>query len=253
MLIRELILHHVGQGAVHQRGYTLPPTQTPGLRLHPAEEHSTPEAGDLVLVKAPGGGQLAGVIEDGLPEGTTVVLLVPTEPADLPTGRVVNALIGSGLKLLEAVVASGMREPTVAVVARRSDEVVLPLPYAARELEPAPAASSEPSTDTLTRILAESVLENLTQRARERVLLEELGGAQDRQRTAERQQQDLEGLKALPDEMSTLKSERDALKAERDAARKRLGQVESSTTYRLASTLARASGTVRRLPRRSGR
>jgi hypothetical protein len=206
-----------------------------------------------LLVRAPGDGQLAGVIDGDLPEGATVVLLVPTEPAELPTGRVVNALIGSGLKLIEAVVASGMREPTVAVVARRSDEVILPLPYAARELEPQPASSGEQSTEVLTRILAESVLENLTQRARERQLLAELGGAQDRQRTAEHRQQELEGLKALPDSLSTVESERDALKAERDAVKKRLGQVESSTTYRLASRLARVSGKARRLAGRAGK
>ena len=253
MLIRELILHHVGTGAVHQRGYTLPPTQTPGLRLHPAEETVAPEAGDLLLVKAPGDGQLSGVVEDDLPEGTTVVLLVATEPAELPVGRVVNALVGAGLQLVEAVVASGLREPTVAVVARRSAATVLPLPTAARELEPAPDGPAGAEQGVLARVLAESVLENLTARARERALLTELGGAEDRQRTAERQQQALEDLKALPDELSTVKAEQTALKVERDALKKRLGQVESSTTYRLASKLARVSGTVRRRPARRGK
>ncbi|NYG07651.1 hypothetical protein BJ986_002138 [Phycicoccus badiiscoriae] len=253
MLIRELILHHLGNGAVHQRGYTLPPSQTPGLRLHPAEEQVDPEPGDLLLLRAPGDGELSGLIDDDLPEGTTVVLLVPTDPAELPVGRVVNALIGAGLQLVEAVVASGQREPTVAVVARRSAATVLPLPTAARALEPAVVGPDGPEKDVLARLLAESVLENLTSRARERVLLAELGGAEDGRRNAEREQQALEQLRALPDELSTVKAEQAALKVERDALKKRLGQVESSTTYRLASKLAGVSGAVRRLPGRPRR
>ena len=253
MLIRELILHHVGEGAVHQRGYTLPPTQTPGLRLHPAEEQVDPAAGDLVLVKAPAEGQWAGVIPDDLPEDTTVLLLVPTQPAELPVGRVVNALLSAGLQLVEAVVASGLREPTVAVVARRSSATVIPLPAAARELDPVPDSAVSQGDGVLARLLAESVLENLTARARERTLLTQLGGAEDRQRAAERERQGLEGLRGLPDEVSALKAEQVALKKERDALKKRLGQVESSTTYRLASRMARVSGTVRRRRGRAGR
>lgn len=248
MLIRELILHHLGDGSVHQRGYALPATQTPGIRLHPVGAEVEPEAGDLLLLSAAADGRFADVLSGDLPEGTTVVLLVATEPARLPVGRLVNALLSSGLKIVEAVVASGMRRPTVAVVARRSDVLLLPRPYLARELEPAPDAGGEQPTEVLARILAESVLENLSQRARERELLAELGKAQDSQRVAERVRGD---AKDLLEELATVKAERNTLKTERNALRKRLRQVESSTTYRLASSLARGSGKIRRLvPRR---
>ncbi|BAK35582.1 hypothetical protein MLP_25680 [Microlunatus phosphovorus NM-1] len=248
MLIRELILHHVGDGTVHQRGYALPLTQTPGIRLHPAGAEVEPAAGDLLLLSASAGGRFADVVPADLPEGTTVVLLVPTEAARLPIGRVVHALLSSRLQIIEAVIASGMRQPTVAVVARRSDELLLPQPYLARELEPAPGPDGE-QRGVLARFLAESVLENLGQRARERELLAELGEAQDRQRAAERARGESE---QLLEEIATVKAERNALKTERNALRKRLGNVESSTTYRLASRLARGAGKVRRLvPRRS--
>lgn len=246
MLIRELILHHVGDGTVHQRGYALPLTQTTGIRLHPVGAEVEPAAGDLLLLSARVDRRF-DVVPADLPEGTTVVLLVPTEPARLPVGRVIHALLGAGLKIIEAVVASGTRQPTVAVVARRSDVLVLPEPYLARELEPPIHSSGDQSTDVLARVLAESVLENLGQRARERELLAELGDAEERQREAERVRAESE---PLLEELATVKAERNALKAERNALKKRLGQVESSTTYRLASTLARASGRVRRrIPR----
>jgi hypothetical protein len=249
MLIRELILHHVGDGAVHQRGYAVPKTQTTGIRLHPLGALIEPKSGDLLLVSVAADSRLAEAVDNDLPLGATVVLLIPTEPALLPVGRVVNTLVGSRLKLIEAVVASGMRQPTVAVVARRSDEVLLPPPYLARALEPASDAAAEQSADVLTRILAESVLENLTQRARERELLAELGAAQDGQRALERAH---EKLKELPEELAAVKAERNALKAERNALKKRLYQIESSTTYRLAQRLARGSGKIRRLVPRGG-
>lgn len=133
MLIRELILHHVGDGTVHQRGYALPPTQTSGIRLHPIGVEVEPAAGDLLLLSAQSDSRFGDVLSGDLPEGTTVVLLIATTPARLPIGRLVDALLNSGLKIIESVVASGMGQPTVAIVARRSDELLLPRPYLARE------------------------------------------------------------------------------------------------------------------------
>jgi FtsZ-binding cell division protein ZapB len=272
MLIRELILHHVGDGAVHQRGYALPETQTAGLQLHPLGAPIEPESGDLLLLGVAADGRLAEAVGDHLPLGTAVVLLIPTEPARLPVGRVVNELVGSGLKLVEAFVLSGMQQPTVAVVARRSDEVLLPPPSLARALEPVNDAATERSAGALTRILAESVLQNLAQRARERELLADLGAAEDRCRKLERAYESLEVLpaeltavkaerSALKTERKALKTERNALRAERNALRvernalrregnalkKRLTRVEASTSYRLARKIARGSERIRRL------
>lgn len=265
MLIRELILHHVGDGVVHQRGWALPENQATGIRLHPPGEPTGPAPADLVLLGVDADGEPVEAISDELPLGTTVVLLVPTEPARLPVGRLVNALVGSGLKFVEVFVVSGMQQPTVAVVARRSDEALLPPPSLASALEPVSDAATELPADALTRVLAELELEDLRQRARQRELLAELGASEHRRKTLERAHERLSGLpaeltavkaersalkterRALKAERNALRAERNALRRERNALQKRLSRVESSTSYRVARKIARGSGRIRRL------
>lgn len=273
MLIRELIVRHVGTGgALHERGILVDQTQLPpGLRVHhDGDEAVPPVAGDLLLVAAPVGTGLREHVDTDLPVGATVVLLLQVEVAELPVGRVLAALAVAGLQVVETAVVSGVRAATVAVVATRTDELVAPQPYLAHDLEP----GDHESPAVLRRVLGEHALEGLVQRARERALLAQVAeiGVRLGQVTTEREQlrayrQGLEAKvrdldvarqdadaerKAMMSLVEDLRKEADVARKEADAERKRMKSLRGSTSFKVASRLAGMSGTARRIIRRSG-
>lgn len=271
MLIRELIVRHVGtDGALHERGILVDQTQLPpGLRVHhDGDEPVAPVAGDLVLARTPAGTGLRDHVDPDLPVGATVVLLLGVEVAELPVGRVLAALAVAGLQVVEAAVVSGAPAAMVAVVATRTDELVAPQPYLAHHLEP----GNHESPAALRRVLGEHTLEGLVQRARERALLAQVAEIRPRlaEVTAEREQfradrlvyeaaaRDLETARYEADAerkrmlllVQDLRKEAETAHQEADAERKRMRALRGSTSFKVASRLARVSGAARRIIRR---
>jgi len=277
MLVRELIATHVGaQGAVHERGIRLDEEQTPpGLVVHhDGHDAVPPVAGDLLVVAAPVGTGLRARVPMDLPLGATVMLLFEVEVAELPVGRVLAALAVADLQVVEAVVVSGTSAPTVAVVATRTDDLVVPAPYLAHDLEP----GEHEGPAALRRILGEYALEGLVQRARERALMEQVGQIEVRlgQVTAERDQlqrdradhetmvKDLEFARteaetehkrmlSLALDLDTARDNADKARKEIEAVLKRMRELRASRSFKVASRLARASGVGRKIIRRTGR
>jgi len=273
MLIRELIIRHVGtDGALHERGIRLDQVQVPpGLRVHhDGDEAVPPVAGDLLLVAAPVGTGLREHVDTDLPVGTAVVLLFEVEVAELPVGRVLAALAVAKLQVVEAAVVSGTSAATVAVVATRTDELVAPAAYLAHDLEP----GDHESPAVLRRVLGEHTLEGLVQRTRERALLAQVAeiGVRLAEVTAQREQLRLDrrGLeakvrdhdvarrdadaerKAMMSLVEDLRKEADGARKEADAERKRMKSLRGSTSFKVASRLAGMPGTARRIIRRAG-
>lgn len=251
MLISELIVRHLGtQGALHEQGSAVAPV-----------------AGDLLLVSAPVGPGLREHVESDLPVGVTVLLLFEVEVADLPVGRVLAALAASKQQVLEAVVVSGVQTPTIAVVATRTDDLVAPQSYLAHDLEP----GDHQGPAALRRVLGEHVLEGLVQRARERALIAQIAQTQAQ---LSLQAKEIKQLRAdlvvheatVADlakvrkeavagrkELAAMRRELDSARKEKDLERKRMQALRSSNTFKLASRFAAASGTARRILRRSGK
>ena len=248
MLISELIVRHVGpHGALHARGIHLNPTQVPpGIITHlDADDAVAPVAGDLLLVRVPVGPGLREHVDADLPVGATMVLLLEAKVAELPVGRVLAALTAAKLQVVEAAVVSGTSSATVAVVATRTDEFVTPQPYLAQNLEP----GDHPSPAHLQRVLGEFALEGLVQRARERTLEARFGEAAI----------ELEELRAYRQQHEAIVLEYEAMVEELETARKDLATerrrsktILSSTSFKVASRLARWSSVLRRVIRRPG-
>ena len=255
MLIRELIVRHVGpQGAVHARGVQVDWSQVPaGLQAHQDDNSDGgPVAGDLLVVSAPTGLGLREHLGIDLPVGATVMLLLEVELAELPVGRVLAALAMAKLQVVEACILSDTPAPTVAVVATRSDDVVVPAPYLAHDLEP--GSSQGPAV--IRRLLGEHALEGLAQRARERALLAQAGDVEARFEAVSAELKQHRDVRAeydiLVEEHKVMTSDLALARAERDAERKRMGVIRSSRTFRVASRLARVSGLARGIVGRSG-
>ena len=296
MLFKELIVRHLGpQGALHERGIRLDETQLPpgvtvqhhghdgddahdghdahgpvagddahdahdGDDAHDRDYPHRPIAGDLLLVSVPPGPGLPDHIDTDLPVGATVVLLFEVEVTELPVGRLLAALTVAKLQVVEATVVSGTPTATVAVVATRTDELVVPAPSLAHDLEP----GDHTGPLVLQRLLGEHALEGLVQPARDRALLVQVGELQARvaEVTTELEQTRLDRRK----HEATLVRDRDAARKEADVARKeaqaarkeaqaernRMQSLRSSTSFKVASRLARASGVARRIIPRSG-
>jgi hypothetical protein len=257
MLIKELIARHLSQqGALHERGIRLNDTQTPaGVHvLHDGDGSVAPAAGDLVLVSAPVGLGLREHIDPDLPVGVTVALLFDVEVTDLPVGRVLAALAVAKLQALEATVLSDTPTATVAVVATRTDELVAPSPHLAHILEP----GDHEGPAVLQRLLGEHALEGLVQPARERALRVQVGALESRlvevtteldKIRVDRQVREA----ALVRDLGKARSEAVAERKEADAERKRMQSLRSSTSFKVASRLARVSGVARRIIPRPGR
>jgi hypothetical protein len=263
MLIRELIVRHAGvTGAIHERDIELSPTQVPpGLRVHRSTEDAVaPVAGDLVIASAPVGSGLREHLDSDLPVGTNVVLLLEVEPSELPVGRVLAALAVAKLQVVEAVVVSGTAAAMVAVVATRTDELVSPQPYLAHELEP----GDHRGPAVLRRILGEHALEGLVQRARERAIwaqvdataarlgevTTELEKLQADQLEREATVRDLDKARRDADtECRTLARALETARKQTETERKRMQQLRSSNSFKVASRLARISGFARRIAR----
>ena len=248
MLISELIVRHVGpHGALHARGIRLNQTQVPpGIITHlDGNDAVAPVAGDLLLISAPVGPGLREHVDTDLPVGATMVLLLEAEVTELPVGRVLAALTAAKLQVLEAAAVSGTSTATVAVVATRTDELIAPQPYLALNLEP----GDHGSPAHLRRVLGEHTLEGLVQRARERALEARLGEVAV----------ELEELRAYRQHHEAIVLEYEAMVDELELARKELATerkrsmtILSSTSFKLASRLARGSSVVRRVIRRPG-
>jgi hypothetical protein len=256
MLIRELIVRHVRpEGAVHVRGIQLNWAQVPaGVRTHDeGADDVAPVQGDLVVVRAPVGPGLREHLAGELPVGVAVALLLEVEVTELPVGRVLAALTYAQLQVLEAVVVTGTPGAMVAVVAVRTDELITPAPYLAHELEPEGAAGGQA---VLRRLLGEHTLEGLVHRARERALLAQLGAAETKlkegtaeleQRLAEQKQREA----VMVRDLKGVRGDLDAARREVDKARQQTAALRSSTSFKMASSLARAWRTPRRVLRRS--
>jgi hypothetical protein len=252
MLIRELIVRHVRpEGAVHVRGIQLNWAQVPaGVRaFDEGADDVAPVQGDLMVVRAPVGPGLREHLAGDLPLGTAVALLLDVEVTELPLA----ALTSAKLQVLEAVVVTGTPGAMVAVVAVRTDELITPAPYLAHELEPEGAAGGQA---VLRRLLGEHTLEGLVHRARERALLAQLGAAETKlkegtaeleQRLAERKQQEA----VMVRDLKSMRGDLDAARREVDKARQQTVALRSSTSFKVASSLARAWRTPRRVLRRS--
>ena len=244
MLIRELIVRHVGpQGVLHERGVRLKKAQLPPAILvhHDGDDALAPVAGDLVLVSAPGGAGLPERVDTELPLGATLALLFEVELTELPVDRVLAALAVANLQVVEAAVLSGTSTTTVAVVATRTKELIVPAPSLAHDLEP----GDHSSPAVLRRLLGEHALEGLVQRARERVLEAQAVALDVRltEVTAElkKLQADSKAREA------TLTRDLATARKEADAERKHMASLRSSTSFKVASRLARASGLARRI------
>ncbi len=249
MLIKELIARHVGpKGVLHERGIRLNKAQVPpGVLVHHDEDVAlAPVAGDLVLATAPVGPGLPERVDTDLPLGATLALLFEVELTELPVDRVLAALAVANLQVVEAAALSGTSTTTVAVVATRTDELIVPAPTLAHDLEP----GDHTSPAVLRRLLGEHAMEGLVQRARERALEAQMIALDARlsEVTAE--------LKKLQADSKTREAAlaRDLATARKqaDTARKQLVALRSSTSFKLASRLARASGVARRIIPRSG-
>lgn len=263
MLIRELIVRHVGpQGAVHMRGIQLNWAQVPtGVRAYDdGASDVAPVEGDLVVVRAPVGPGLREHLEVDLPVGVALALLLDVEVTELPVGRVLAALTIAKLQVVEAAVMTGTPGPMVAVVGMRTDELITPAPYLASELEP---GGSAPGQAVLVRLLGEHMLEGLVHRARERALLAQLGEASLKlregtaeldQRLAERGEHEAVLVRDLKGARGDLEAARKDLKAARsevDASRQQSQAIRSSTSFKMASRLARTWRLPRQVLRRS--
>jgi hypothetical protein len=256
MLIRELIVRHLhSDGAVHVRGTQLNWAQVPaGVRVYQeGADDGAPVQGDLVVVRAPVGPGLREHLSGDLPLGTALALLLDVEVTELPVGRVLAALTFSGLQVVEAVVVTGAPEAMVAVVAIRTDELIAPAPYLAHELEPDGTAGGQA---VLQRLLGEHTLEGLVHRARERALLAELGGAAAKLKEGtgelERRLSDItEQEAAQARDLKNVRGDLDAARREADSVRQKMLALRSSTSFKMASSLARAWRLPRRVLRRS--
>jgi hypothetical protein len=239
MLTRELIVRHIGpQGVLHVRGLHLNQTQVPpGIRVHlDTDDELAPLAGDLIVVRVPVGPEMRENIDPDLPLGATVALLLEVEVSELPVGRVLAALAVAKLQVVEAAVVSGTSVATVVVVATRNDELVVPQPYLAHQLEP----GNLDGQAVLRRVLGEHALEGLVQRARERA-----------HRVAEGEVEARIGMAAS--QLEQLQKANDSLAHDLDTAARKLQSVRSSTSYRAASRLARTARLPRRIVHRLGR
>lgn len=262
MLISELIVRHIRpEGALHELGMRLTPIQAPaGVRsFHHDEDHeddeddvdaAAPVAGDVLVVSAPLGLGLRERLDVDLPVGATVILLFEVEIPELPVGRVLAALDVAQLQVVEATAVSDTMTATVAVVAVRTDDLVIPQPYLAHDLEPV----SGQDQAVLRRLLGEHALEGLVQRGRERLLMAQVGQGEARLREATTELEERRAVEreALVDESKALIRDLASARAERDAERKRLQAVTTSTTYKLVSRVARIKGLGRRIVRRPG-
>ena len=265
MLIRELIARHIGpEGALHTIGIQIHEAEVPpGVTTHHDGGHSfEPAAGDLLLVSAPVCLGLEEHIDTDLPVGVKVVLLFEVEVADLPVERVLATLAVARLQVVEATVvsdpptaevASDPPTATVGVVAMRSDEPVVPQPSLAQRMEP----GDHTGPAVLQRLLGEITLKGLVQPARERALRVQVGELEARigevttkleQIRVDRRNKET----ALVLSRDTARKEANAARKEADAERKRMQSLRSSTSFKLASRLARASGAARRVIRRQG-
>jgi len=269
MLINELIARHIGpQGALHERDLRVDDTQLPpGTTVHHegdqrdgGAEAVAPVAGDLVLVNAPVGLGLPELVDTDLPVGASLMLLFEVELTELPVDRVLAALAVAKLQVVEAVVVSGVPAATVAVVATRTDELVVPQPSLAQNLEPGDLTGPA----LLRRLLGEHVLEGLVQRARENALELQVEAVEARvvEVTAELEKSRADRAvheAALVRDVDIARKATDtarkaAVKAgkEADAERKRMQSLRSSTSFKVASRLARVSGVARRIISRPG-
>lgn len=262
MLVKELIVRHIGpHGALHLRGIRLSQTQVPpGVRVHEhgddaddGDDAAGPVAGDLLLVRAPAGAGLREHVDTDLPVGASLALLLEVEVAELPVGRVLAALAFAKLQVLEAAVLSGTASAMVAVVATRSDELVAPAPYLAHDLEP----GNLEGPAVLRRVLGEHALEGLVQRARERSLLAQVGDVEARLKEVA---SELELLHAdrreheatLVRDLATVGKELATARRDLDTERAKSRSLRSSTSFKVASRLARVARFPRRIVRRLG-
>jgi len=262
MLINELIARHIGpQGALYERDLRVDYTQLPpGTTVHHEEAQGdgatdavAPVASDLVLVNAPVGLGLPEHVDTDLPVGASLMLLFEVELTELPVDRVLAALDVAKLQVVEAVVVSGVPAATVAVVATRTDELVVPQPSLAQTLEP----GDHTGPALLRRLLGEHVLEGLVQRARENALELKVEAVEARvvEVTAElekfRADRVVREAALVRDVDNARKQTATALK-EAEAERKLMESLRSSTSFRVASRMARMSGVARRLIPRFG-
>ncbi len=285
MLIKELIVRHVGpQGALHERGLRLDDAQVPlGLTVqHEADDGAdrdsavdgadrdsavdgpegdvedarnlegvetvtfAPVSGDLVVVRVPMGPGLADHVDANLPLGATMLLLLEVELTELPVSRVLAALDAARLQVVEAVVVSGVQVATVAVVATRTDELVVPEPSLAHSLEP--GDHTRPAV--LRRLLGEHALDGLVHLNREHALHAQV---------AELVAQLASGTTELEKSRAAWQTREAALirdlattRKELETEREQLQSLRSSTTYQVAARLASASGVARRIIPRPG-
>jgi hypothetical protein len=149
---------------------------------------------------------------------------------------VLAALAVAKLQVVEAAVVSGTSVATVAVVAKRNDELVVPQPYLAHQLEP----GDHDGPAVLRRVLGEHALEGLVQRARERGHRVALGEAEAR-------------TGAVTAVLEQLQRDNEALVLDLDTARKKMQSVRASTSFRVASRAARVARLPQRVMRRLGR
>ena len=257
MLIKELIVRHLGQqGALHERGIRLTDSQVPpGVRaVLDGDDPVAPVAGDLLIVSAPVGPGLPERIDPDLPVGVTVALLFEVEVPDLPVDRVLAALAVAKLQVVEAAVVSGTATATVAVVAQRTDELVTPAPDLAHDLEP----GDHKGPAVLRRMLGEHALEGLVQPARERELRVKVGALESRlvevsaeleKFRADRQAREA----ALVGDRDNARRDANSARKEAESERMRMQALRSSTSFKVASRLARVLGVARRIIPRSGR
>jgi len=249
MLIKELIARHVGPGgALHERGIRLDRTQMPSKILvhHDGEGAVATVSGDLHLVMAQVGTGLGQYVDPDLPLGATLLLLFEVEVTELPVDRILVALTEAKLQVVEATVVSGLPTATVAVVATRTDEMIVPDPSLAQSLEP----GDHEGLAVLRRLLGERVLVGLVQPARERELVVRVGELEARLAKVTAEHKKLQTDSAARE--GVLVRERDTARKEADAERKHLAKLRSSRSFKVASQLNQVSGVARRIIRRPG-
>lgn len=264
MLIKELIARHVGpEGSLHVRDVRVDDTQLPpGTTVHHEGDQRdggadtvAPVAGDLVLANAPVGLGLPEHVDNDLPVGVSLMLLFEAELTELPVDRVLAALAVAKLQVVEAVVVSGVPAATVAVVATRTDELVVPEPSLAQNLE----RGDHTGPALLRRLLGEHVLEGLVHQARENALELQVEAVEARvvEATAELERNKVQqrareaafekDLDIAHKATDAARKEAVTARKEAEAERKRMQSLRSSTSFKLASRLARMSGVARRL------
>lgn len=203
-------------------------------------------SGDLVIVRAPVGPGLKERVDTDLSLGVHVVLLFEVEATELPVDRILAALAAAKLQVVAASVVSGTPTPTVAVVATRTDELVVPEPPLAQNLEPGDHVGSA----VLQRLVGEHVLQGLVRPARDRALQAQVAELEARvaKDTAEL---DKLGVDARAREAALVR-ERDTARKDADAERKHLQKLRASRSFKVASRLTQVSGVARKVIRRPG-